>query len=195
MKKILLLGLLYIITQSCATPVPRQDGVSTLSESDYEDIFMKKTHQVETYSGFMNALTFSVTTIDTEMIDATLARSAQIYEWNANKFLEENNKAKLNVNSKSEFFISVYTPERSHNDLSSSKSIWKVYLDVNNQRYEGTVTKVKGQLVDIQSLYPSHNRFSTPYKVEFLVPVSAIEKQTKTFTVTGPKASAKVTFD
>lgn len=179
---------------SCSTTGPQNSDVPSMSESEYEEIFNKKTNKIETYSGLTNALTFSATEIDSEMIHATLARSARIYEWNSSKLQEETAKSKQNIDSKSEFFLTVYTPERNHNNLNSTTSIWKIYLDVNNQRYEGKATKVKGQLVDIQSVYPSHNRFSTPYKIEFPISLVSIANAPKSITLTGPKASAKVDF-
>lgn len=191
-KNIFLISILFL--SACANQPVSHDGVTTLSESEYEDIYNTKTNNIETYSGLTNALTFSSTEIDTEMINATLARSARVYEWNATKFAEESARAKANTGNKSEFFVSFYTPERNNNDLSSSHSIWKIYLDVNNQRYEGKATRLKGSLVDIQSMYPSHNRFSTAYMIEFPVAVANIEKVTKTLTITGPKTTARVIF-
>jgi hypothetical protein len=193
MFKYILLGLATVQILSCATPIMR-DGQSNITMSEYENIVEAKTVKSESYSGLTNQLTVSATKIDSAMNEAILARSSQIYEWNSTVMQEEKTKASSQLATETEFFVSFYTPERAHNNLNSNKSIWKIYLDVGGVRYEGKATKVKAQLVDLQMIYPQHNRFSSPYKIEFPIATNMIESQSMTLTFTGPNATVKLNF-
>ena len=196
--KILILGLTLALStlhiSSCSTQPLLQKGMPSISLSDYENLVESKTKKIESYSGLTNQLNVSATKIDSQMNEALLARSAQIYEWNGATFQEEKTKNAAVLAAKTEFFISFYTPERQHNNLNSSKSIWKIYLDIDGNRFEGKATKLKAQLVDIQSLYPHHTRFGSPYKIEFFTPTNTIENKPVTLTFTGPNASVKLIF-
>lgn len=194
MFKFIIAGLLTLKLFSCAMEPMVREGVPSITMADYDTIVEKKTVKSETYSGLMNQLTVAATKIDSSMNDAILARSSQIYEWNSTVFQEEKTKAAADLASKTIFFVSFYTPERAHNNLNSTKSIWKIYLDVGGQRYEGKATKIKSQLVDLQLLYPQHNRFSSPYKIEFPVTNNMVENQPMTLTFTGAGATAKLNF-
>jgi hypothetical protein len=72
--------------------------------------------------------------------------------------------------------------------------MWRVYLDVNGQRYEGQIQKRKGTLEDIQAIYPTQNRFSTPYEITFGVPVTAIETQRARLTLTSALGTSTLSF-
>lgn len=194
MKKILLALMLISVIFSCSTTPEMRDGVPVISVSEYEDLVAKKTRNVESYDGLSNQLNVSITLVDSEMAEGILARSSQIYEWNSTIFQEERAKSNANLATKTEFFMSFYTPERANNNLTSLKPVWKIYLDVNGQRFEGKVSKVKSSLADLQALYPQHNRFSSAYKVEFPIATSLTEKQDQLLTITGPSASVKLKF-
>lgn len=194
MKKFILVLLLTSAIFSCSTTPEMRDGVPVLSVSEYEDLVAKKTRNVESYDGLSNQLNVSITMIDTEMAEGILSRSRQIYEWNSSVFQDERAKSNADLSTKTEFFMSFYTPERANNNLTSLKPVWKIYLDVNGQRYEGKVVKVKSSLADLQALYPQHNRFSSAYMVEFPIPTQQTEKQEQVLTITGPSASVKLKF-
>ncbi len=179
---------------SCSTTPLSKDGVPTINVSDYENLVEKNTKSTESYNGLSNQLNVSATKMDSLMSEAMLARSGQIYQWNATIFQEEKAKVMTDLNTKTIFFLSFYTPERSHNNLTALKPIWKLYLDVGGQRYEGKAIKIKTMLADLESLYPHHSRFSTAYKIEFSVPTAQTESQDETLTITGPSASVKLRY-
>lgn len=195
MNKLFLVSVLALnIFSSCTSTPAAKEGVPTVDISEYESHVQSKTQNIESYNGLMNQLNVSATKMDTKMTEALLARSGQIYEWNAASFQEEKTKMMSDLATKTIFFLSFYTPERNHNNLTALKPIWKIYLDVGGQRYEGKATKIKTMLADLQSLYPHHNRFSTPYKIEFSVPTAQTENQSEILTITGPNASVKLNY-
>ena len=194
MKSISLILICIGFLFSCATPLPVANGITEISISDYQSLTRKKTEKVEVYSGLYNQLTVSVTRMDGEMTAAHLAHSARLMQWTMAQYQAEKNKLISQGTEKTDFFVSFYTPERKHNDLSSSSSIWKIYLDVNGQRYEGKATKIKSQLTEVQAMYPAHNRWSNPYKVTFQIAAALTDGKPAVMTFTGPVASAQVKF-
>lgn len=192
--KNILTSIFMLAICSCVTQPKILEGIPSITESEFSQISDKKTRTVETYSGLQNQLNVSATKLDSEMSQALLSKTAQIYEWNSTSYNQELEKIKNNLLSKTEYFVSFYTPERKQDNLNSSKTIWKIYLDVGGQRYEGKVTKLKIQFADLQALYPKYNRFATPYKIEFPVATSMTENFEQVLTITGPAATAKLLF-
>lgn len=182
------------LVQSCASPLKTQAGVPEVSISDYDRIIESKTKKIEIYDGLYNTLTVQATWLDSQVTEATISHSARISQWNEALYKEERAK-KVNKNAETtEFFVSIFTPEKKHSDLSKSKNLWKIFLEVNGQRYEGKATKLKLMLSEIQALYRYHNRWSTPYIVSFPVATALVENKPATLTFTGAVGSAQLNY-
>lgn len=193
-KKTFQLGIFGFLFSGCVTRLPTLPGVPEITASNYEDLVLKKTKKTEVYDGLYNKLTISATWLDSEMSQGELAHNARVSQWQEAKYKEEKEKVIAKHTVSTEFFVSFYTPERKHSDLSQNKNLWKLFLDVNGQRYEGKATKIKSMLSEVQALYPLHNRWSVPFIVIFPVATSAIENKPAVFTVTGPLGSAQLKF-
>jgi hypothetical protein len=191
-KNLILLSFLFL--SACATQLPVANGIKEISTSDYQSLAQSKTEKVEVYNGLYNQLTVSATRIDGEMTDAFLSHSARLLQWTTAQYQTEKAKLISQGAEKTNFFISFYTPERKHDDLSSSKSIWKIYLDINGQRYEGKAVKMKSQLTEVETMYPAHNRWSTPYTVTFPVAAAIADGKPAVITFTGTLTSAQLKF-
>ena len=179
---------------SCATRLPTPPGVPEISVSNYEKVVHDKTQKIEIYDGLYNRLTVQATWLDSLLTESTLSHNARLSQWSEQKYKEERSK-KVGKNAEStEFFVSLYTPERKHADLSHNKNLWKIFLDVDGQRYEGKATKIKLLLSEIQALYPQHNRWSVPYFVSFPVATSLVENKSATLTFTGAVGSAQLNY-
>lgn len=185
---------LILAASSCVTRLPMPAGIPEISESEYENLVLRKTKKIEVYDGLYNKLTVNAIWLDSEMSEGYLAHSARLAQWQEPFYREEKNKLIMKHSQSTEFFVSFYTPERRHSDLSQSKGLWKIYLDVNGQRYEGKATKLKGLLSEVQASYPSHNRWSVPYMVSFPVATAISEKKTATLTFTGAVSTAQIIF-
>ncbi|WP_409477977.1 hypothetical protein [Pseudobdellovibrio sp. HCB154] len=193
MKKIFL-ALLPFIVLSCVHRLPTPEGIKDISTSEYEDYVETKTQKQEVYDGLYNKLTVQATRLDADMSENLVAYQAKLSQWNLEKYKEEKGKIIAKHSDSTEFFISFYTPERKHDDLAFNKTSWKVYLDVGGQRYEGKVTKLKGLFLDIEALYPFHNRWSSAYSVLFPVSTPATDGKPVTLTLTGPLATTQLNF-
>lgn len=190
------LSFFCLLLSSCATRLATPPGVPEVSVANYEKAVADKTKKLEIYDGLYNKLTVQATWLDSLLSEYSLSHSARLSQWNEQKYREERTK-RVNKNAETtEFFVSLYTPERKHADLTpSSKNLWKIYLDVNGQRYEGKASKVKLLLSEIQALYPHHNRWSTPYVVSFPVATSLVENRNAALILTGAVGSAELKFN
>ncbi|MBC7465110.1 MAG: hypothetical protein H7256_03900 [Bdellovibrio sp.] len=189
------ISLFFVFTvSSCVTRLPMPAGVPDISETAYEALVIKKSKKIEVYDGLYNKLTVNAIWIDSEMSEGYLAHSARLAQWQEPFYREEKNKLVMKHSGSTEFFVSFYTPERRHADLSQSKALWKIYLDVNGQRYEGKATKVKGLLSEIQASYPSHNRWSVPYMISFPVATAITENKPAILTFTGAVSTAQIKY-
>lgn len=183
------------LTISCASRLTVPTGIPEISVSDFESLIETKSKKLEMYEGLYNILTVEGTWLDSQITEASLSHSARLYQWNEQKYKEEKIKAISKHTESTEFFVSFFTPERKHNDLAQSKTLWKIFLDVNGQRYEGKATKVKLLLTEIRALYPYHNRWSTPYMVSFPVATSLVENKKAVLTLTGAVGSPQLHFN
>lgn len=183
-----------LVITSCVTPLRTQTGVPEVSASDYESILTNKTRKLEVYDGLYNILTVQATWLDSQMMEAALSQSARNAQWSELIYREERAKKIVKNTDTTEFFVSIYTPERRHSDLSKTKNLWKIFLEVDGQRYEGKATKVKQLLTEIQALYHYHNRWSTPYVVSFQVPTATVENRPATLTFTGAVGAAQLKY-
>lgn len=192
--KLLILTALTLMSFSCSTTLRTQVGVPEISPSDFESLVNKKTKKIEIYDGLYNILTVQATWLDSQITEATLSQNARLAQWSEQVYKEERSK-KVNKNADTtEFFVSLYTPERRHADLSKSKNLWKIFLEVDGQRYEGKATKVKQLLSEIQSVYRYHNRWSTPYVISFSVPTATLENKAAVLTFTGAMGAAQLKY-
>lgn len=191
----IILAIFVFSTLSCVTRLTTPAGVPEISISEYENLIVDKSKKLEIYEGLYNKLTIESTWLDSQVTEASLSHSARLSQWPETKYKEEKTKAISRHAENTEFFVSFYTPERKHNDLSQNKTLWKIFLDVNGQRYEGKATKVKLLLTEIQALYPYHNRWSVPYVISFPVATSLVENKRAVLTVTGAITSAQLIFN
>lgn len=194
--KILSICLIYLWTISCSNkfvaPVP---NLKLISESDYDQTVKRNSRQEQVYSGLYNAIDQRSIILNSEVSEAQVDQMARVYIWDENKYTQEKIKAEEKLRKESEFFVSFFTPERKHDDLNKNKTLWKIFLDVDGKRYEAKVSKIKLLTEEVQSIYPFHNRFSTPYMLTFPVAMKQIENSKSIkLTITGPVGTTSVDY-
>ncbi|KHD89566.1 MAG: hypothetical protein OM95_03010 [Bdellovibrio sp. ArHS] len=190
-----LLSLCLFLSACASTYEVTPAGHTIKTKDDYMEVIEKHSDQVRKYTGFYNTLDFQATVITSAVAKAQLEQSNMLYQWDETRFAEEKNKFENRLSKEAEVFLSFYTPERKNDDLSKTSTIWKIFLDVDGRRYEGKAKKIKLQLVEVEGLYPYHNRFYTPYSVIFPVPMRSIEGKPMKMTVTGAVGSGVLNFN
>jgi hypothetical protein len=165
---------------SCGhSPVQNGRIIDPVDESEYKATINKYTRSDRQYSGFYQSYELAGTLITSETSQAILKKRGTYLQWDAKSLSSEREKALQALSTQTTFLFSLYTPERTHNDLNKGTSIWKIYLDADGARYEGKVKKRNEKLVDIIHLFPYHSRWSIAYRVDFDVPTSVVERSSK----------------
>jgi len=188
--------LIFLNLAACASkPTTIPGGVEGLSRSEYESILKKNTRKSVQYSGFYQTFQVDATLLTTELQTAMLKQRAQFMQWDQATYNSEREKALQEASAYSKVFLRFFSPDRDYDDLSKgAKSIWKVYLDVNGSRFEGKVRRLSDKMVELQTLYPHFDRFSTPYEITFNVPMTTIEGTKSKLTLTSSLGTVEFVF-
>lgn len=190
------LGILItaLILSACASHTVNNGGVTIMSEDAYDSTIDKWSDHVEDYNGLNNTVTIMATLLAPEAVLAQVDQNARLFQWDQVGYDNEKKKAENAMATKTEAFVSFYSPERKWDDLYRSKTLWKVFLDVRGQRYEGTVSKVKLLPREIQKLYSYHTTFATPYMISFPVAATAVGNGPARLIFTGAVGSITLHF-
>ncbi len=187
MASLIVFGLLA----GCATNLPP----GAISRDQYEDLILSKVQHTQKYSGFYNDYDVNALLMTPDTVMAQQQFLQGIYQWSDEKKQEELEKVEESFAKETEVIISFYAPEKKHDDLSRNKTLWKIYLDVAGQRYEGKATKLKLLRSEVQGLYPFHTRFGSPYMVTFPYPAKQLTGQSAKVTITGPIGTMEFKFE
>lgn len=194
MKFKFLFFVVSVLAMGCASQ-PVNTSQTLISESQYNEVIYKNTDSTRRYSGFTNILDMHATVINSEVAQAQTQNSARIFFWDDQKLQEELNKATQKQQTKTEFHLSFYVPDRRFDDLWKEKTTWRIFITIDGRRIEGKPEKVRLPLPQLIALYPYHNRFYSPYLVSFPIPTTMLENKQFTFTVTGMTGSGELIFN
>ncbi len=185
---------LMINMSSCVTPYQNPNLPSLIPESQYNTLMEDYSTNKKIYDGFYQTMEINTTILNTPISRAQLDHKARIYQWTAEQYATNKGEMESSLSKETKVFFDFFVPERKHDDLNKSKTLWRVFLDAGGKRYDGKIEKLKTIVADVTSLYPTHNRFFTPYVITFPVPVSKVENGPSTLTITGPVGSTTLEF-
>ncbi|MNJ99724.1 hypothetical protein D3C87_175050 [compost metagenome] len=192
MRYILALSLLL---SACASYEVLPSGRRLKTNDEYVEVIEKNSNHVRRYNGFYNTIDVQGTLLNSEMLDAQIDQNARLYQWTEARMNEERSKNIERMSKQTEVFVSFFTPEKKDDNLAKFDTKWQIYLDVNGQRYDGKVTRIKQLVSETQSVYPYYVRFATPYVLTFSTPMSGIEGKPMKVIITGPVDSAVLNFN
>ncbi len=179
----------------CASKEKQGTEISTRLDADaYAKLIAKYTRHESKYDGFYNKYDLYVTFMNSDVLAAILQNKSDMYQWDARQAQTEREKMFQENSTQTKFMLSFFIPSTRLNDLHKGASIWKTYLEVGGQRYEGKVSRKNGKLEDIQSLLPHHTRWGVPYEVVFNVPLSGAEKSAVKFILTSSQGTSVLEF-
>jgi hypothetical protein len=181
-------GLILFAITACTT-YPHNEG---------RDEYIKKIRQHSAgdkqFSGLYHNFEFRATLLTMDVSQRIHERLDKFYEWDPSEEQEKLNRRMSELETSTKIWLSFFTPERKNDNLANKVSIWKIYLDVNGQRYEGRATKANKNYEEAKALFPYHSRWATPYYVTFPVPTREIENTAPKLTITGPLGRREVQF-
>ena len=188
--------LLFIIILNFVACASTPDSTPTFSISDdqYEDVIETYTDQTQKYDGPYNILEVSATLLNSHVIEAQMLRQASVFHWDKTKYQTELESKQNGAKTKTEFFVSFFTPDKKSGELTRTNTLWKTLLKINDIEYVGTPKKLSLLPVEIKNLYPRYNRWSNPYVITFDVPMNQVEKSISELVLTGPVGTASLKF-
>lgn len=175
MQRLLFIILLLSFAGCATTRSSDPNVIQGISESEYANLIAKHTTKTNQYSGFYQTFQADMTILSTEVQTAALRQKGQFMQWDQREYQKERDKMVQEASAYSKFFMRFFSPEHDYDDLHKGKTIWKVYLDYGGSRFEGKVKKLNEKFVELKTLYPHLDRFSTPYEIQFNVPMTTIE--------------------
>lgn len=195
MRYFFLLSFGLLFTFACSTgPNLKGNEGSFISSHDYRKIVDQFSKSQKRYEGFYNTYELNATILNSEVQNAQLKKKTEFLQWDDSTTKREREKIYQEMSSAAKFFLSFYSPESDYNNLHKPDSIWKIYLEIDGNRYEGKVKKLSDSYLILQQLYPYHTRFSTAYEITFLTPMSSLENKPATLTLTSSAGTANLIF-
>ena len=195
MKKLSLLIISLFFLSGCASVKPKGADIGPrISVKEYSKKMEEKTKADKRYDGFYQLYETHVTMIDSGVQSLVLQRKSDVFQWDEAKAQKERERMFQENSTETKFFLVLFTPKRKLTDLHRGNSMWKVYLDVNGDRYEAKIKKVQGHTENVSAIYPSLNRFSMPYEVSFNVPLTVAEENSAKFILTSALGTTELDF-
>lgn len=188
-----LLLLLGLGCSACAT-VYENPHLQLMSENEVNSVVDKNTVRRRMYDGFQNTMEVSITPHNSEVLQALLDMEARMFQWTTEQYTLEKSKIEAEKNSKTDYFLSFFVPEKNYDDLNKKNTSWKVFMDINGRRLEGRVSKVKKSYAELHALYPHYTKWNTAYKISFPIPTAEADRQSSVVTLTGPVGSVQTEF-
>lgn len=144
-------------------------GVKPAPEPEYSDVLSRWTRSTKVFDGIDARIYMSATYKDPSYITSYVNRYSKAY-----KLDEDYARALLErelgeADKYNEFFISVYTPEESWNDLENRDSIWKLYLEDGSGARLVPVSILRVDKGDplVREFFPYFDMWSSAYRVKF----------------------------
>ena len=172
------IGLLFF--QGCAglrashEPEGRFQRGLLADRSDYQRVLNKWTRTGRIYQGFDLELIFSGTFKSSEFRSAFKEETARVYqlpEAEKTKLAQDQRRAGLEHN---EFILAAYVPEEKENDFDKKKSIWKIYLVLDENLPESPleIRKIDKKDASLIHFFPHITPWQSVYIVRFPVAFS-----------------------
>ena len=146
------------------------------------------------FSGLYHNFEFRSTVLTHDISRTIHDRLNQFYDWDEQEAQEKLNERMSKLEDTTLLWLSFFTPDRKNDNLANKISIWKIYLEAGDQRYEGRPYKANTNHDEAQALFPYHSRWATPYYVEFPVPTAQVENSDLKLVITGPLGRREVSF-
>src|SRR5690606_8039431 len=135
---------LALVIASCSTTLEQLPDTRDITDSDYSRLVDKFSVGDELYSGFYSVFQYRAPLLNSRVREAQLALKAKDFKWHRDIYLREQERSNESLSRESQIFLSFYTPVSENDNLSSNKTVWKIWLVVDQVRYEGVATKSPG---------------------------------------------------
>ena len=187
MKPWILFTLVFALMGCSTSPFPK-------GEEAYVDKIEKYSAGDKQFSGLYHNFEFKATVLNNDVVQSMNQRLTQMYEWDQTESQQKLQKEVDKMAKETRMWLSFFTPNPSDDNLATQRTIWKIYMQAGNKRYEGRAIKSNANLSEASSLFPYHNRWATPYYLSFPVATADVENQPLKLIITGPLGKRQVEF-
>lgn len=144
-------------------------GVSPVREPEYSDVLSEWTRSAKVFDGLDAKLSITATYKEESFSTAYLKRYLKAFKMDDNYADALFKREKDEVERYNEFFVAVYTPDESWNDLAKQNSIWRLYLedDTGARLTPVSITQVDRDDILVREFFPYFDMWSTAYRVKF----------------------------
>ena len=111
------------------------------NDFSYNRLIGKYTKNHKHYKGLYNVFQIHATILNTSIQEAVWEKQKNKLQWNRATAERNKREALEQIHSQSQFLLAFYTPDVKQNYLNKEKSLWKIYLDFDGQRYKGKSKK------------------------------------------------------
>ena len=185
---------MFLLMGCVHEPLTNPNGDNGPSEVEYMSTIAKNTVKTNQYAGFYQTFQADMTILTADVETAGLRKRGYFLQWDPKQYQTEREKMLQDHSAYSKFFMRFFSPDHDYDDLQKGKSIWRVYLEISGQRFEGKVKKLNDKYVELQTLYPFLDHFSTPYEITFKVPMNTVENGPSKVTLTSSLGTAEFIF-
>ena len=188
------LGWLFsaILISGCATtPDNRRIWID---DETYKNSIAPYTRTAQAYEGFQNVLDVRMTLMNAKVRNAQTLQKATSFQWSEKEAQADRQYSQDSMLTETRFFLSFFTPESKNDNLAKADTVWRIFLDVDGKRYNGTITRALETPTEILDVYPEHTRWQSAYYVKFMAPTRLVEEGPSKITITGPVGSAELQF-
>ena len=166
-------------------------------DDEYEPLLKKLSKKMSAYNGLHNQFYLNATLISPDFKKSQLQLQSLYYQWTPKELNSKIQSSQVEMSQSTEVFTSFFSPHTEADDLTLRKKPWRFFLEVDGQKYEGTASHIKQNVLETQKLYPYHNRWSKAFVLKF--PVTSIVKSSLAndkvkLILTGPIDAKSATF-
>ena len=191
--KQIIIFLCALCVASCQS-IPGEENAEKFRANTYLPILEKFTDNTSQYNGFHNQFEVHATLLNSKVIKTQVDLLGQYFQWDKVKQNDRLQSEDKKLSENTTVFISFFSPDTELSELTSKKTPINFYLESSGRRYDGKVVDAKHAGVELQKLYPYHNRWSKGYHLEFAIPATTVEKTPSTLTLTGPLGAKTISF-
>jgi len=181
------LALLALALAGCGTwqgvksRLPPREPQPGPDDGAYADLRDAATRSARLYDGFVHRADVTVAWLSPEVRDAGTRRMAAWQGWSTAELDAALESERAEAARGEQFFVSLYTADRKHNDLADPGSIWRIQLDDGAQQASASAVEVVPIDANALQLFPFIGHFDRAYRVR--VPWTGAPLQGRAFSL------------
>ena len=166
-----------------------------ISDAQYKKIIVAHTKEDRKYEIPDEIYTLRAVFLNQTVREIQLEKKRFYFQWTDEKYNEELKKQTRRLKKRSEFFVSLYTPNKKDSNLQNQTSLWNLFLIFKEKRYKVKITSYSRNYETVKFLYPHMDRWSRKYMVRVDIPTQDLEKEGFSLVLSGREGQSVLRFE